>query len=340
MKKKILSTLLMVASIVLLSSCSNEKIKVNPNKETYTVGITQFVRHVALDAATQGFKDSLTNELKAKDRKVKFVETNAQGEVSLCNINATALLSRNVDLILANATAPFQAVVNATKSVPILGTSITSYDSALGINIKDYLIRSNISGTSDLAPLDQQAQMIFDLVDNVKDIGLLYCTAEPNSIYQINKIKDEINKIAKSKNIEVNISEYGFLESNEAEQISRLAASKSDVIYVPTDNVVASCANTIAAATIKGKNGKRTPIIAGEEGICKGTGIATLSISYYDLGELTGKMASKVLLGEENISEMKTRFSEKFTKKYNEQFCKEAGIDINKKLDGYEKIGG
>lgn len=329
---------LALVGLVSLSSCQASGIKVNKDKEHYVVGISQYVTHAALDAATLGFKESLTEELKQNNRTVSFIDGNCQGEPSLCTVIASTLISRNVDLIMANATAPFQALVNATTYIPIIGTSITSYEQALGRPLKDDTTGLNATGTSDLAPLDKQAEMIFDLVDNPKNIGILYCSSEPNSLYQVNRIEKEISKVAGLKNLDVEVKRYPFVDSNEVEQIARKASQDNDVIYTPTDNTVASTSKTIYAATKNGKNGKRTPIICGEEGPCINTGLATLTISYYDLGALTGKMAADILLGKQDIRQMKVRPSDKFTKKYHEGHAKEAGIPIDDRFDGFVKL--
>ena len=301
-----------------LGSCGEKK------DGTYTVGICQLVTHPALDAATEGFKQALIDIL--GEDKVTFDVQNAANEPSTCATIVNSFVSKNVDLIMANATPALQAAANATTTIPILGTSVTEYGVAL--NLKDFngTVGGNISGTSDLAPLDEQAQMILDLVPTAKKVGLLYCSAEPNSDYQARVIR----KILEGKG--VTCEDYTFSDSNDVVQVSEKAASDCDVIYIPTDNTAAS--NTEAIANVLIPAG--VPAICGEEGLCRGCGVATLSISYYDLGVTTGKMAAKILKGEANISEMPVEYTDA-TPKYNASICDQLGITP---LDGYEAIEG
>ncbi|MDO4304867.1 MAG: ABC transporter substrate-binding protein [Bacillota bacterium] len=289
---------------------------------TYTVGICQLVQHEALDAATQGFKDALTEEL---GDKVTFDEQNAQGDTNTCSTIINSFVSKNVDLILANATPALQAAAAGTNEIPILGTSVTEYGVALELDDFSGTVGGNISGTSDLAPLDGQADMLQELFPDAKTVGLLYCSAEANSQYQVDTVKGFLEE--KGYTCEY----YAFSDSNDLSAVATTAVGEVDVIYVPTDNTVAS--NTELINNICLPAG--VPIIAGEEGICAGCGVATLSISYYDLGVATGKMAAKILTGEADISTMPVEYAPNFTKKYNAENCEALGVTIP---DGYEAI--
>lgn len=257
----------------------------------YNIGICQLVQHEALDAATQGFKDALVEKL--GEGSVKFDEQNASGDSANCATIVNGFVSNGVDLILANATAPLQAAAQATADIPVLGTSITDYATALDISDWTGTVGNNISGTSDLAPLDQQAAMIQELFPDAKSVGLLYCSAEPNSVYQC-----------------------------DVTSVAQTAADNSDVIYIPTDNTAASNTEAIANVVIPAK----VPVVAGEEGICSGCGVATLSISYYDLGYATGEMAAKILADGVDVSAMPVEFAPNVTKKYNAANCEALGI--------------
>ena len=283
--------------------------------KTYNVGICQLVQHDALDAATKGFKDALTEAL---GDAVVFDEQNAQGDSNTCSTIINSFVSNNVDLILANATPALQAAQAGTNEIPILGTAVTEYGVALGIDGFDGTVGGNISGTSDLAPLDEQAAMLHELFPDAKNVGLLYCSAEPNSQYQVDTVKAALEDLGYT------CEYYAFSDSNDLSTIATKAASESDVLYVPTDNTAAS--NTEIINNICQPAG--VPVIAGEEGICSGCGVATLSISYYDLGVATGKMAVKVLTGESNISEMPVEYAPQFTKKYNPTICEALGIEV------------
>ena len=320
MKKRLLSILVVSAMAIGLAACGTKNTASNGIK-TYRVGICQLVQHEALDAATKGFMDQLKEEL---GDSVTFDEQNAQGDPYTCPTIINSFVSSDVDLILANATAALQASAAGTNKIPILGTSITEYGVALGIDNFNGTVGNNISGTSDLAPLDQQAQMVKELFPDAKKIGLLYCSGEPNSQYQVDTMKGYLEELGyECKN-------YAFSDSNDLAAVATSAAGESDVIYVPTDNTVASNTGIIDNICRPAK----VPVIAGEEGIAAGCGVATLSISYYDLGVETGKMAAKVLKGED-ISKMPITYVENVAKKYNKTICDELGITIP---EGYEEI--
>lgn len=317
--KKLLS-LLLVATFVLslcttFTSCQSKK--------TYTVGICQLTQHDALDAATKGFQDALIEALGKEN--VKFDFQNASGDSNACSTIVTSFVSKNVDLIMANATASLQAAASATTTIPILGTSITTYSEALKLPNFNGTVGGNISGTSDLASLEEQAEMLITLFPNAKQVGMIYCSGEPNSDYQIKVVEEYLTKKG------LTCTRYAFSDGNDVAAVTNTAAEKSDVIYIPTDNTAASYAEIIGSILVP----KKVPAITGEEGICRHCGVATLSISYYDLGRTTGEMAAKILKGEANISDMAIEYAPA-TKKYNQTICEELGITIP---EGYEKIG-
>ena len=282
--------------------------------KVYNIGICQLVQHEALDAATQGFKDALVEKL--GEGSVKFDEQNASGDSANCATIVNGFVSNGVDLILANATAPLQAAAQATADIPVLGTSITDYATALDISDWTGTVGNNISGTSDLAPLDQQAAMIQELFPDDKSVGLLYCSAEPNSVYQCDVIEGYLTEEGYT------VARYAFTDTNDVTSVAQTAADNSDVIYIPTDNTAASNTEAIANVVIPAK----VPVVAGEEGICSGCGVATLSISYYDLGYATGEMAAKILADGADVSAMPVEFAPNVTKKYNAANCEALGI--------------
>ena len=255
---------------------------------TYTVGICQLVTHDALDAATQGFMDALNEALPGQ---VEFDVQNAAGDSNTCSTIVNSFVADGVDLILANATPALQAATAATADIPILGTSVTEYGVALNIQGFDGTVGGNVSGTSDLAPLDQQAAMIYELFPDAETVGLIYCSAEANSQYQVDTVKAELEKLGYTCEL------YPFADSN------------TGIV----DNICQPAG---------------VPVVAGEEGIAKGCGVATLSISYYDLGVTTGKMAAQILTGEADISSMPIAYAENFTPKYNPVICEALGLTL------------
>ena len=294
-----------------------------PAEAQYLVGICQQMTHDALDSATQGFKDALTDIL--GEGAVEYSEGNAGGEQPNCVTIIDGLVSENVDLILANATWPLQAAYSATSEIPVLGTSVTDYATALNIDDWTGTVGGNISGTSDLAPLDQQAAMIQELFPDAKNVGLLYCSGEPNSVYQIETIRGYLEDMGYT------CEAYAFTDVNDLSSVTQTACDNSDVIYIPTDNTAAGNTETIANIVLAAG----VPVVAGESGICGGCGVATLSISYYDLGYTTGEMAAKILKGEADISTMAIQSAPNVTKMYNAANCETLGITIP---EGYEAI--
>ena len=290
--------------------------------DTYTVGVSQLVQHVALDAATQGFQDALTDKL---GDAVKFDVQNASGDSNTCSTIVNTFISNGVDLIMANATPALQAAVAATGDIPILGTSVTDYATALDIDDWKGATGMNVSGTSDLAPLDEQAKMLNELFPEAKKVGLLYCSAEPNSKYQIDVIKVYLEEMG------YETTEYTFADSNDVASVTQNACDGSDVIYIPTDNTAASCTEAIRNVV----EPAGVPVVAGEEGLCAGCGVATLSISYYDLGYTTGEMAYEILVNGADISTMDIQFAPNVVKEYNAEMCEILGIEIP---EGYVAI--
>ena len=316
--KKIIAIALVVLMLASLAACGESA------DDSYTIGICQIQKHDALDSATQGFKDAIVAAL--GEDKVDFTYQDAGGDFTNCGTIMDGFVAENVDLILANATPPLQAAASATADIPILGTSVTDYATALNIENWTGTVGGNISGTSDLAPLDQQAAMVQELFPDAKTVGLLYCSAEPNSVYQVNLVEGYLTDMG------YECTQYGFSDANDLASVTQTACDGSDVIYIPTDNTCATYTESIANVVLPAG----VPVVAGESGICGGCGVATLSISYYDLGYATGEMAVKILTGEADISEMPVEFAPAPTKKYNAANCEALGVAIP---DDYEPLG-
>ena len=310
--KKLLTILLATICLFALCACgSNSDSTQGSNQGTnpIKVGVVQTTQHPALDAATQGFVDAL------KENGITNVDVqNASGESANCSTIVGNFVADGVNLIMANATPALQAASAATDTIPVLGTSITVYDVVLGGSVP-----KNVSGTTDLAPLDEQAKMITELFPEAKKVGILFCSAEANSQYQV----DKISEFLKEEGIET--INYVFNDSNDITAVTEKAVSdKVDVIYVPTDNTAA--ANTEAIANVVLPAG--IPVFAGEEGVCTGCGVATLTISYYDIGFKTGEMAADILLNGADISTMEVESAPQFVKKFNKTNAEKLGITI------------
>ena len=321
--KKLTRTLTALILAALLSACGAQPAQTSsaPAEKTFTVGICQLVQHVALDAATKGFRDALEKELPGR---VTFEEKNASGESANCATIVNGFVSSKVDLIMANATPALTAAASATSDIPILGTSVTAYGVALDIANFSGTVGGNISGTSDLADLQAQAAMIKEWFPNAKTVGLLFCSAEANSRYQVDEVSKALSALGLSS------KEFAFTDTNDLAAVTQKAAEESDVIYIPTDNTAANNVESIANILLPAK----VPAVCGEEGICAGCGVCTLSISYYDLGFTTGQMAARILKGEADISTMAIEYAPA-TKKYNKDFCEQLGLTPP---EGYEAI--
>ena len=310
--KKILSAVMALTlaapTCVSLSGCGKKSAK-------YTVGICQLVQHDALDAATKGFKDALKEKL---GDDVEFDEQNAANDSATCATIANQFVSNKVDLIMANATPALQAAAAATADIPVVATSITDYATALEKSDWTGKTGTNITGSSDLAPLKEQAEMIKELFPEAKKVGILYNSGEANSKYQ----STEVTKALKELGIEA--KEYTSADSNDLASVVTTACAEVDVIYIPTDNTMASntgIVNNIAEPA-------KIPVVAGEVGICKGCGVATLSIDYYSIGKKAGEMAYEILVNGAKPGDMEIEYADELTKQYMASRCQTLGITV------------
>ncbi len=284
--------------------------------EVFNIGVCQLVQHPALDRATQGFVDTLTEKL---GDQVNITVQNGAGDQPSCAVIASQFVSDEVDLIMANATPALVAAAAATNEIPILGTSITAYGAAFELEEWDgRTTQLNVSGTSDLAPLEEQAAMVKEFCPDAKNVGILYCNAEANSKFQVETITPLLEGLG------FTVKAYTFADSNDVAAVTTTAVGENNVLYIPTDNTAASCAEAIN--NIAQPAG--VPIIAGEEGLCAGCGIATFSIDYYALGQITGEMAYEILVNGADPAEMEIRYSPSFTKEFNPVLCDALGITV------------
>lgn len=307
-KSKLLLSIIPFFVAPALIGCQNANVKV--------IGICQLVTHPALDAATNGFMQAVKEGMGEKN--VRFDLQDAADEPGNCIIIANSFVSKNVDLIMANATPALQAVANSTTTIPVLGTSITEYGVALSIPNFNGVVGGNISGTSDLAPLDGQAEMIKELFPEAQKVGLLFCSAEANSLYQVNTVE------ALLQDEGIVTKRIAFADSNELQSVLVANVNDLDVLYIPTDNTAANNTSIIDAVC----RPIGLPIVAGEENIAKACGVASLSIDYFRLGIKTGQMAVEVLKEGKDIATMPIAYDENPVKKFNKEICDELGIVI------------
>ena len=318
--KKVLAVLIALCMIFGLAACGKKE---EPKaKDSWTIGICQLVQHPALDKATEGFIDAVREEL---GDKVEFIEQNGSGEPANCTTIVNDFVSRGVDLILANATPALQAAAAATDSIPILGTAVTHYAPALGLTEWTGTVGGNISGTSDLASLEEQAKMVKEWFPEAKKVAIVFCSSEANSIFQAQEVEAHL------KSMGLEVQNFTFTDTNDVASVTLQACNFADVLYIPTDNVAAANAEAIANVVLT--EGK--PVIAGEKELCAGCGVASLSIDYYDLGRATGKMAVKILRDGADISTMPIETAPETARFFNKDICEKLGITP---LEGYTAI--
>lgn len=308
----------LMAAVMAMTGCGGNS---NPAEgETnadamYTVGIVQLLEHPALDAATKGFQDKLTELL---GDEVQFDYQNAQGEQTNCTTIATKFVSNNVDLIMANATTALQSAAAATADIPIVGTSVTDYKTAGVINEND-APGTNVTGVSDLAPVDEQIALLQKVCPDAKKVAIVYCSAEPNSIFQADLAKKYLADAG------LESAEYTAADSNEIQAVITKAVSECDTVYVPTDNTIANNVEIIKNVTVPAG----IPVICGEENMCAGGGLATLSISYYELGQKAGEMAYEILVNGADPATMPIAYvSDNIVAKYNAEVAEALGVTM------------
>ena len=292
--------------------------------KTYKVGICQLVQHDALDAATQGFRDALTEAL---GDAVEFDEQNAQGDSPTCATIVTGFVSNNYDLIMANATPALQAAVSATTDIPVLGTSVTDFATALNM---DFAAADgtgiNVSGTSDGVPGQLYADLVNELVPDAQKVSVLYCSAEPNSVVQAEDFIPCMEAYGAACEV------FTFADSNDLQSVANAAIAACDALYIPTDNVAAS--NMTIIRNVCEPAG--IPVICGEENMCGAGGLATVSISYYDIGHVCGEMAVQILTEGADITTMPIGYASDPVKEYNADYAAAIGFEMP---EGFKAIG-
>lgn len=314
----------------MLAGCTSAGNEENDENKVYKVGICQLVQHDALDKSTQGIKDALAEKL---GENVEIDFQNASGDSTNCTTIANKFVSSQYDLVMAVATPALQACTTATASskIPVVATAITNFGTALDIDMgQTDATGINVTGTHDLAPLEKQAEQLTTLFPEARKVGILYCSAEANSKFQAEGMSD----ILKSQGIEV--TSYTFVDSNDIQSVTQKAADSSDVIYIPTDNTVASNGSIVDEVCQKAN----TPIISGETSACIAyNGVATYSIDFYEIGHQAGEMAYEILVNGADPATMHIRAPQKLTAQYNPKMAKKYGVlDIIENDGTYQPI--
>lgn len=325
---KILAMALTLAVIILAAGCG-PKTETGANgsqtdADKVTIGIIQYAEHVALDAAREGFIDSLKDQGYVEGENVVYDLQNAQGDQSNLSTISDRFISNKVDLVLAIATPAAQAIVGKTSEIPILGTAITDYVEARLVDSNEKPGK-NVTGTSDMNPIKEQIELLVKLVPDAKTIGLIYTGSEPNSVVQAEIAKEAI------ENLGLNHTEVTVTNTNDVQQATQSLVEQCDAIYIPTDNTLASAMPTVYGVTAETK----TPVVCGETGMVKNGGLATLGINYYDLGYQTGQMAVPILKGEAKPADMPIQLPAGYDFAINGTIAEEFGIEIPEDLQEY-----
>ncbi len=301
-KKTICLLTALLCLLAVLSSCTAEG-NTDTNKNTYNIGICIFVEHAALDSATKGFTTALTEKLGGN---VTFNIQNAAGDKTNAATICSGFASDKCDLIFANSTNALAAAAEITSEIPVVGCSVTDFSSTLGIEITDNKTGINVTGCSDILPLEKQAEVINELFPEKGKVGILYCSSETNSKYQADEIAKHLTDFG------FTCENYTFVDTTDVTLVTQNAASECDIIYTPTDNTVAS--NTSAINNILEPAG--IPLVAGNIDVALACGIATVGIDYYKLGYEAGLMAYEILAEGKNPADMEIRYADEYFKKY------------------------
>ena len=326
-KKKVVALgLALTLALGIVAGCGGTGDKKPAAKKMYNVGIAQLVEHAALDAANKGFVDGLASKGYKEGQNVKFDKQNAQADQSNLQNIAQRFVSNKVDLICAIATPTAQTMANATKDIPIVGTAITDYEAAKLVK-DNKKPGTNVTGTTDMNPVKEQVELALKIMPKAKTLGLIYCSSEVNSQIQAQMAKTA----AKAKGL--NVLETTVSNVNDIQQAAQNLVGKADVIYVPTDNVLASAMPTLTAIT----NEAKIPVICGEGGMVKGGGLATLAVDYYKLGFTTGEMAADILAGKAKPADMAIKAQDKFETIINKAEVEKLGLKLPADLEKLAK---
>ena len=326
-KKKVVALgLALTLALGLVAGCGGAGDQKPAAKKMYNVGIAQLVEHAALDAANKGFVDGLASKGYKEGQNVKFDKQNAQADQSNLQNIAQRFVSNKVDLICAIATPTAQTMANATKDIPIVGTAITDYEAAKLVK-DNKKPGTNVTGTTDMNPVKEQVELALKIMPKAKTLGLIYCSSEVNSQIQAQMAKTA----AKAKGL--NVLETTVSNVNDIQQAAQNLVGKADVIYVPTDNVLASAMPTLTAIT----NEAKIPVICGEGGMVKGGGLATLAVDYYTLGFTTGEMAADILAGKAKPADMAIKAQDKFETIINKAEVEKLGLKLPADLEKLAK---
>lgn len=325
--KKAVAVLLAGLMAISAAACSSNSTTAGSSaspqaqQKKFKIGIVQLVEHPALDAAYKGFVDGLKEAGYVDGQNITLNYENAQGEQPNCVTIASKLVNDRSDLILAIATPAAQAVANATKNIPILVTAVTDPADAKLV-ASNTAPGGNVTGTSDLTPVDDQMKLIKQILPNAKKVGLLYCSSESNSKFQIEIAKKSAAALGLAT-VEATVS-----NSNEIQQVTQSLVGKVDAIYSPTDNMIAAGMATVSMVTQQAK----IPVIVGESGMVNKGGLATYGINYYNLGLLTAKQAVKILKDGAKPADMPIEYSKDNTLSINKDAAAKIGVTIPQEL--------
>ena len=307
------------------SSAGDSSAAAEADADALQIGIIQTTAHTALDRAREGFEDGLEEAGYTIGKDVVIDYQNAQGDQSNLNTITSQFASDKKDLVCAIATQAAVQMKSASSDIPIVGTAITDYES-VGLVDSNDAPGGNVTGTSDMNPIEDQVAMMQKMMPDLKSVGVMYCSAEENSRIQIELFKEQCEAAG------ISVKEMTVSNVNEIQQAATsLIGEDIQAIYVPTDNTLASAMPTLTGVT----NESKIPVFTGEVGMLSGGGLATVSVDYYELGKQTGAMAAKILKGEAQPADMPIEMAQTTTTEINQEEVDLLGITVPDDMTEY-----
>lgn len=312
----IISVILLVFITTFSISKANNVSKIK-NENIINIGISQMIEHDALDLIYKGIVDKLNKYYKSSNKKIVIDYQNAQGEQANCNTIAQKFVNDKNDIIIAIGTPSAQSVVNLTKDIPVI---VSGIGDPIGARLVTNLNKPNVNvtGTINLPPIEKQIDLMHKLLPNAKKIGLLYCSSEINSIYQIKLAKEKLDSLG------LEYVDLTVANANEINQMMLSAVNKVDAIFSPTDNIIANSMANVAMI----EESEKLPVVCADAGMTKIGGTVTYSVDYYDMGILTAKKAIEVLEGIKDIKNIPLETVDSYNFVVNTNMIKTLGLTI------------
>ncbi|WP_028330055.1 ABC transporter substrate-binding protein [Brachyspira alvinipulli] len=315
MKRNIIIILVIV--LITTFSISKANIGKSKNEDIIKIGISQMIEHEALDLIYKGIEDELNLYYKNSNKKIVIDYQNAQGEQANCTTIAQKFVNDKKDIIIAIGTPSAQSAVNLTKDIPII---VSGIGDPIGAKLVTNLNKPNVNvtGTINLPPIEKQIELMHTLMPNAKKIGLLYCSSEINSSYQIKLAKEKLDSLG------IEYVDLTVANANEIQQIMLSAVNKVDAIFSPTDNIIASSMANVAMI----EESEKLPVVCADASMTKIGGTVTYSVDYYEMGKVTAKKTIEVLEGTKDIKNIPLETVDSYNFIVNTNMITKLGLSI------------